>query len=149
MEFSKKYDHVGYSYPAVPKTWVPIVKKAVIAIEKEMWPKYIPLFLKRWIHYLATGNSVVRIRNKFWNKVKNKLTHSMIITDIKDKYATLRIYGYFNDKIHKIIEQAELDCDNTCELWGSRRGVRTVNDCGWYRQACHKCFPKDLLTNLP
>ena len=139
MEFYDKYSHVGYSHLGVPDAWKPIVERAIIAIEKEMWPTFMPMFLKRWIHYWATGNSIVCVKNRFWEKVRSKLTHHMMITDIKDKYATLRIYGYFNDKIYKIIEQAEKECENTCEFCGSIKSVEIRNDFGWMRNLCSTC----------
>ena len=139
MDFYNKYRHVGYSYLGVSDAWKPIVKKAVIAIEKEMWPKWIPMFIKRWIHYMATGNSVVCIKNKFWSKVRDKLTGHMMITDIKDKYAGLRLYGYFNDKCDTIVEIAEKECDKTCEFCGSTKNVEIRNDYGWMRNLCSTC----------
>ena len=139
MEFYNKYSHIGYSYLGVPKPWQPIVKKAVIAIEREIWPRYMPMFLKRWIHYWATGNSVVCIRNNFWNKVRDKLTGHMMITDIKDKYAGLRIYGYFNDECNKIVENAEKECDKTCEFCSSTKDVEIRDDFGWMRNLCSTC----------
>jgi hypothetical protein len=51
MKTSEKYRHIGYSYPGVPNPWKPIVEKAIVEIEKEMWPRWIPLFIKRLIHY--------------------------------------------------------------------------------------------------
>ena len=55
MKISEKYKHIGYSYPSVPEGWLKIVEKAIVDIEKEMWPRWIPMFIKRIIHYLATG----------------------------------------------------------------------------------------------
>ncbi len=138
MKFSKKYRHVGYSYPGVPKGWIKIVEETVIRLEKEMWPRWIPLFIKRWIHYLATGNSVVRVKSRLWNKIRNRLTNGQIIFDIKDKFATLRIYGSFNDICDKIIEEAEKRCDKTCEKCGSTSNIETVN-LGWVFNLCPDC----------
>jgi len=138
MKISEKYRHIGYSYPGVPNGWKNIVEKAIKEIEQEMWPRWIPLFIKRWIHYLATGNSVVRVRSRFWNSVRNKLTKRQMITDIKDKFATLRIYGYFGNEIEKIIEKAEEECYRTCERCGSDEKVRSVGK-GWIYNLCKTC----------
>lgn len=137
-EISKKYRHIGYSYPGVPKGWKEIVEKAIIKIEKEMWPSWIPMFIKRKIHYWATGNSVVRIKSRFWISVRNKLTGGQMITDIKDKYAQLRIYGHIGESIEKIIEEAENECYRTCEKCGSQDKVRTVGK-SWVYNLCRKC----------
>jgi hypothetical protein len=137
-EISEKYRHIGYSYPGVPEGWVPIVEKTIIKIEKEMWPSWIPMFIKRKIHYWATGNSVVRIKSRFWNSIRKKLTKGQIITDIKDKYAELRIYGYFGKSIEEIIEEAEEECYKTCEKCGSQDKTRTVGK-SWLYNLCRKC----------
>jgi hypothetical protein len=138
MEISKKYRHIGYSYPGVPKGWKTIVEKAIVDIEKEMWPRWIPLFIKRWIHYLATGNSVVRVRSRFWYSVRQKLTRGQIITDIKDKFASLRIYGCYGDEIDEIITKAEDECYETCEKCGSKQKVKAFGK-GWIYNLCKSC----------
>ena len=140
--FSEKYRHIGYSYPGVPSGWEDIVKEAVILIEKEMWPqRYLPLFIKRLIHYLATGNSVVRIKYYFFHNIRKKLTNNQLITDIKDKYAGLRIYGYYGDSIEKIIEEAEYKCEYSCESCGSEDKVEIVGT-HWISNLCIKCRNK-------
>jgi hypothetical protein len=138
MKVSDKYRHIGYSYPGVPKGWVEIVEKTIVEIEREMWPRWIPLFIKRWIHYLATGNSVVRVRSHFWYKVRKRLTKGQMVTDIKDKFATLRIYGHFGEGIEKIVGKAEDECFATCEKCGSQNKVRTVGK-NWFYNLCKSC----------
>lgn len=137
--FSEKYTHIGYSYTNVPKGWEKIVRDTCIDIEKEMWPqKYLPFFIKRLIHYLATGNSVVRVKYDIFHKLRNKLTNNQIITDIKDKYAGLRIYGYYGKNIDKIIQNAEKECENTCENCSSTKNV-TIKGKYWYYNLCEDC----------
>jgi len=138
MKISEKYKHIGYSYPSVPDGWKSIVEKAIIDMEKEMWPRWIPMFIKRKIHYLATGNSVVNVKYRFWYKVRKKLTKGQMVTDIKDKFAGLRIYGYFGDEIEAIIKKAEDECYGTCERCGSQQKVRTVGK-GWIYNLCKSC----------
>jgi hypothetical protein len=136
----KKYKHIGYSWPGVPKGWEPIVEKALIEIEKEMWPRWIPMFLKRWIHYLATGNSVVRIKYRWAYKLRSLLTNGQCIQDVKEKYATLRIYAYARKEICDIIEKAEKECNDTCQDCGGTKGVETVEKGRWYENLCEKCY---------
>lgn len=141
-KFSKKYSHVGYSYLGVPKPWMPIVAKAVIAIEKDMWPQWwLPMFVKRWIHWLATGNSVVRVKYWWARNLRNKLAHGQI-HDIKDKYASLRIYGSFSKNADYIIRDAEFECLETCEWCGSKIDVEVVNY-GWWYNLCAECRTKE------
>lgn len=138
MEFYEKYRHIGYSSASVPKGWVPIVEKALIEVEKVMWPWWMPMFLKRWIHYLATGNSVVKV--KFWwaYRLRQYLAKGNI-QDIKEKYAQLRISFYGVKEIGDIIERAEKECDETCQQCGSREGVETVDKGRWYYNLCEIC----------
>lgn len=137
-EVSEKYRHIGYSFMTVPKGWEGVVEKTIIKIERAMWPSWIPMFIKRKIHYLATGNSVVRIRSPFWYNIRKRLTGGQIITDIKDKYAQLRIYGSFGEDIGKIIIEAEDECYRTCERCGSNQKVRTIGR-SWLYNLCKKC----------
>jgi hypothetical protein len=141
MKISEKYIHIGYSYPGVSKGWVPIVEDTIAKIEKTMWPSWIPMFIKRYIHKKATGNSVVKVESLFWYKIRNRLTKGQMITDIKNKFATLRIYGDFGDKIKKIIEESEKKCLNTCETCSSTYEVRSVNY-GWIYNLCKDCRSK-------
>lgn len=136
--FGQKYSHVGYSYLSIPKQWESIVRVCIMDIEKLMWPKYLPFWVKRLIHYLATGNSVVRIKYWWAHRLRNKLTGGAMITDIKDKYATLRIYGYFNEEMYSLIDKADKLCQNTCEYCGSNDDVKTTNT-SWIRNLCKKC----------
>jgi len=138
MKISEKYRHIGYSSPGVPDGWQPIVEKAIIEIERKMWVQWLPLSVKRLIHKLATGNSVARVESKFWYAVRSRLTNNQIITDIKDKFATLRIYGFHGNEIDEIITEAENECIKTCEKCGSRKDVKMVNY-GWIYNLCAKC----------
>lgn len=138
MEFYKKYRHVGYSFSSVPQGWKVIVDLAILKIEKEMWPSYLPMFLKRWIHYLATGNSVVRVKYRWAYWLRSKLTGGDMILDIKEKFAGLRIYVQGNNEIYNIIKDAEERCDKTCQNCSSEKDVKVVNY-GWYYNLCINC----------
>jgi hypothetical protein len=138
MRISEKYRHIGYSSTGVPFGWVPLVERAIVDIERAMWPKYMPLFLKRWIHYLATGNSVVRVKYRWAYKLRTWLTRGQIIHDIKDKYAGLRIYGSTGEEIYAVIEKVTEECDKTCEKCGSQEEVEVVGK-GWIYNLCKKC----------
>ena len=136
--FSQKYSHVGYSYLGVPKQWESIVRVCIMDIEKLMWPKYLPFWFKRLIHYLATGNSIVRVKYWWAHDLRNKLTGGAMITDIKDKFATLRIYGYFSEEMYNLIDEADKRCQSICEFCGSNDGVQ-ISNTSWVRNLCKKC----------
>lgn len=154
----KNYTHIGYSYPGVPAGWSSTLYKTIPKIEKAMWPSWMPMWIKRLIHRLATGNSCVRVRSRFWDKIRKYFTKGQMITDIKEKFATLRIYGYFGDEIAKIIEQAELECSITCAKCGYTEEwiedpvyMKTVNLRGWYTNLCTDCRKelKEEIVNEP
>ncbi len=138
MEFWKKYRHIGYSYGAVGKGWKPIVEKALIDIEKEMWPKWMPKFLCRWIHFFATGNSSVNVKYFWAHRLRDKLTDRQIITDVKEKFAGLRIYAFAGKEINEIIKRATKECDETCENCGSKNDVQLTNT-SWIHNYCAEC----------
>jgi len=137
-KFSDRYRHVGYSCLGVPKTWKPVVQQCIIDIEKLMWPRYLPFWLKRLIHYLGTGNSIVRVKYQWAFDLRSLITGGTLIQDIKDKYATLRIYGYFTDEMQDLIDEADEECQSICEYCGSKDGVQSNNQ-GWIRNLCKKC----------
>lgn len=141
MKFHKKYRHVGNSYAdaSVPAGWIPIVKKAIIEIEKLMWPRWMPKFLKRLIHHLATGGSFVKIKYYWAYKLRGKLTKHCIIQDIKEKFASLRIYGSFTYEMQNVITEAERECNITCQQCSSKEEVKNVTDDGWYSLYCKEC----------
>jgi len=62
------------------------------------------------------------------------------ITQVKEKYGTLRIYldADFDDFDH-IIQRAEKESSETCELCG--KPGELVND-GWYHTFCSECASK-------
>ena len=140
-DFSSRYSHVGYSYLSIPCHWQPIVQKAIADIEKLMWSTWMPYWLKRLIHYLATGNSVVRVKYWWAYNLRTKLTRGSMIQDIKEKYATLRIYGYFSDEMNDIIKIAEQECLKTCQDCGSNDDVQ-IQDTGWVYNYCKDCRVK-------
>ena len=140
--FSRKYRYLGYTGLSIPEGWVPIVKETILQIDREVKPKWIPRFILNWISDLAMGGSVVMVKNRFFYRIYTKLTKGILITDIKDKYAGIRIYGFFNDKIDEYISWAEILCDNTCEQCGSHREVE-IRGKHWYYNLCKKCYGKD------
>lgn len=148
---SDRYKHIGYCYPSVPLGWVPLVQDTIIKIEKAMWPWYLPRFLKLLISKLATDHSVVRVRSYFWYRIKQFFTKGQTIMDIKEKYATLRIYGYYGAEIEAIINEAEKRAVYTCAVCGKYEGpVKTYLLNGWWTTLCDDCRDKlkDQITFL-
>ena len=147
-KFQKKYIHCGYSFLDVPYHWEQHVRKAIVDIEKVMWPQWMPFWLKHIIHWLACKNHIYKT-NYYWaENLRAYLTNSTRITQIKDKYGGLRIYGYFNDEIDKIVEEAEKACDTCCERCGVNSvKVQTVRIGSWYWTYCPQCTVESAILN--
>lgn len=143
ISFARRYRHIGISYPGVSHGWIPIVKNAIVLIEQKMWPRWIPLPLRWLIHWLATGNSVVRVKYWWAYRLRQHLTQGQIISCIKDKFAGLRIYGAYRDEIEAIINAAAKECSATCEFCGSKPAE--IVGQGWIYNACSICATKRQL----
>lgn len=140
--FSKQYRHVGYSYPGVPVGWQPIVAKALVDIEKAMWPRWLPMFLKRWIHYFATGNTAYWVKYRWAYNLRQKLTKGQIVTDVKEKYASLRLYFNGGEVIEEIVSKAEKECEETCQMCGGKSKVQVI-DSNWMYNLCEECAKQE------
>jgi len=138
MENYQRYKYLGYTYPATFIHWQPIILEMLRKMDKHVRPWYIPLPIMNSIKWLGMGNSVVSVKNWFWYNLSRKLTKGNFITDIKDKYAELCVYGYFDEEMDKIVEWAENECSMTCEKCGSREDVQCYGE-RWVYNYCEKC----------
>ena len=134
------YRYLGYTYPSVPDGWEPIVRQMLRDIDRKIRPWYVPRFILNWMYWLASGNSVVRVRSRFFYNFNKRFAvfRKCFITDIKDKYGGLRVYGGFSDEVEKIVDAAVQKCDTTCEKCGSEEEVKIVNT-GWLFNFCIQC----------
>jgi len=139
----KKYNYLGCVGLTVPEPWKPIVYEAIQKIDKIVKPVWIPRVLVNKIWMLGTGESIVKVKSKFWYFIYRKITKKILIKDIKIKFAGLRIYGDFNEEINKIVSEAVSKCDKTCEYCGSIDKVRRVEINRWVRNVCKKCESKE------
>jgi len=63
------------------------------------------------------------------------------ITQIKEKYGTLRFYtNWATDEMDDRIDQAEEESARTCEICGSPGEMRNAH--GWYMIRCDECWEK-------
>jgi hypothetical protein len=75
--------------------------------------------------------------NLFREMKRSKPSPRLIINQVKEKYGTLRVYGYdFNKRIEKLIDQAEDLSAITCERCGAYGKLYTE---GWCVTLCPKC----------
>ena len=137
--FRKMYRYLGYSSPDVPDGWKPIVKEMIVNIDRMVRPWYMPRFVLNWLSDLATGGSVVRIKNIYLYSVLRYFIKHNKITTIKDKYAGLRVYGYFDNKVDDYVESIIDMCEGICENCGSKIDVKVCVRNGWDYNYCSKC----------
>ena len=75
-----------------------------------------------------------------YNKDKNECD-MIYITQIKEKYGTLRFYvSIYTKELQDLIEEAEKRSGEICEMCGSDKHVGTT--LGWYITICHDCVKK-------
>jgi hypothetical protein len=84
-----------------------ILDKFIKDVDKIVKPKYIPRWFLNLLHLWGNDNSIIKVRNRRISQYKDKLTKSILITDIKIKYGTIRIYGYFPQSIEDLITEVE------------------------------------------
>ena len=74
---------------------------------------------------------------ELYNKThENKAT----ITQIKEKYGTLNVYGFFPDHIQKMVDKAENASEYICETCGATKNIGAT--VGWVKTICHDCAVK-------
>ena len=63
------------------------------------------------------------------------------VVQVKEKFGGIRIYTNKDTlEAGKIIEFAEKESENTCEMCGKKGQM--MNYSGWYKTRCHKCKDK-------
>lgn len=76
-----------------------------------------------------------------YNKDKTE-EDRMEICQIKEKFGELRVYlNFYNEEVQKLIDAAEDEANNTCELCGSKENVGLAYE-GWLTTECHDCMKK-------
>lgn len=72
-----------------------------------------------------------------YNKDKNE-EDKIIIEQAKEKFGGLRVYcNFVTDELRELIEQAEKEASETCELCGSKENVGYT--LGWITTCCENC----------
>lgn len=118
----KKYRYLGKVSPEVPKTWEYIILEMLISIDKLVKPKYYPRFI---LNFIADKGEYIFDRRVY-------------ISQIKQKFGSLRVYGSFSEDIQKIITKAEKSCNMTCEFCGNQ-GTNMIMIKNWVRNICTTC----------
>lgn len=75
------------------------------------------------------------------SKQITSIDDSVVATQVKEKCGTLRFYYYGgNDKIDKLVEEAERQSARICEACGDTKTAKLQDNYGWYRTLCNKCL---------
>jgi len=122
MSIFKKYRYLGIVSPEVPVTWEPLILEMLVSIEKLVKPRHYPRF----------------VLNFFADRHEYILEQKAYFSQIKQKFGSLRVYGQYIPEVQKIIDSAELLCNNTCEFCG-RQGTSHIMVKGWVRNLCGTC----------
>jgi hypothetical protein len=70
------------------------------------------------------------------DRLYNKLPKSVYVTQVKEKYGSLRFYvGSASNRTYDIIEAAEKESETTCEVCGEPGKIITR---GWWKCRCPK-----------
>ena len=84
-----------------------------VASRAKKW--WTPYWLLNLLHLFGNDNSIVRCRSPRISRWHIMLTNGIMITDIKEKYGTLRIYGSFTPEIQDKLNELELLIDSMLE----------------------------------
>lgn len=107
-----KYNYLGISYNIFScdkeQECYKILQEFIEYTDSVAKPKYIPRWFLNLLYLFGNDWSIVRCRNQKISKLHGKLTKGIMITDIKIKWNSLRIYGNFTQNIYD-------KADETCQ----------------------------------
>lgn len=87
-------------------------------------------------------NILCKLLSNISKQLKKTGNNHFEITQIKEKFGTLRFYCFgTDDKIRKYIRKAEDESAKTCEICGK---PGKLYDDGWLVTRCKKCYTKRL-----
>lgn len=76
-----------------------------VACKARRW--WTPSWFLNLLHLFGRDNSAVRMRSYRLSRLCSRLTNGILVTDVKEKYGTLRIYGSFTDEINEMLDGLE------------------------------------------
>lgn len=68
---------------------------------------WTPFWFLNLLHLFGRDNSIVRCRNIKIFTLCSRLTNGIMVTDIKEKWGTLRIYGNFTQEIEDRLKELQ------------------------------------------
>ncbi|MGV8961943.1 MAG: hypothetical protein ACOH2V_01000 [Candidatus Saccharimonadaceae bacterium] len=133
-----KYKYLGNVMPSIPKVWEPIVLKMLIDIDVIVRPWYIPKFIMNYMVGKKRKPISVDLFHKIIDSRIDFLLQDVYISQIKQKFASLRVLGTFSTQIQKIVTDTEMLCKNTCEICG-KSDTSFVTVKSWVKNLCTQC----------
>jgi len=135
----RKYRYFVFTSLDVSEFWEPTVITMIKDIDKHIKPKLIPRFVINMMYDLGYAG---KKGNRYWQQMLSSFTSGTTISQIKSKFATLRVYGDFNSDVRNIVKIAEDSCNNICESCGAVGASHTVIK-GWVTNLCPACKEKN------
>lgn len=104
-----KYHYLGISWNIFKEgtDLYDYVEDFISFVAKKAKPWWCPIFVLNLLHLFASDNSIVRCRDIHLSSVLKYFTGGLLITDIKIKYGTLRVYGYFTQEVNDELKKLE------------------------------------------
>lgn len=79
----------------------------IMFVARKAKPWWCPAFVLNLLHLFANDNSIVRCRDQHLHSAFRHITKGLFITDIKIKYGTIRVYGYFSQEVDDELTKLE------------------------------------------
>ncbi len=76
-------------------------------IDQKVRPKWCPYWFLNLLHLWGNDNSICRLRSARISRLRDRIIGGVMITDIKEKWGTLRIYGRFTPEIEEELKRLE------------------------------------------
>jgi hypothetical protein len=83
------------------------LEEFIMFVAKKAKPWWCPAFVLNLLHLFANDNSIVRCRDQHLASAFKYITKGLLITDIKIKYGTIRVYGYFSQEVDDELTKLE------------------------------------------
>lgn len=105
--FHEKYSYLGSVPYSEEKN---MLHALTLALDGEANPSWCPRWFLRFTHLFGNDNSLVRVRNRFWHDVHQKITRGILFFDYKTKWShyDLRIIVHAPTYIQELVDAIEL-----------------------------------------
>lgn len=108
-DFAEKYGYLGTSVWNEESRYYKALLPLVLTLDYEAKPKWCPRWFLRFLHVFGNDRSIVRVRNRFWSNLSNKLTKGIMFVDWKTKWTDydLRISVHAPSHIQDLAQSIE------------------------------------------